>query len=56
MNFIDVNSVPVHLQNQHYIETANDYDIIIEDGFGHKLGHKNKSEELDISDYMIIGF
>jgi hypothetical protein len=56
MNFIDVNSVPVHLQNQRYIETANDYDIIIEDGFGHRLGNKNKSEELDISDYMIIGF
>ena len=56
MNFIDVNSVPVHLQNQHYIETANDYDIIIEDGFGDKVGHKEKENDLNLNDYMILNF
>ena len=56
MSFIDVNSVPKHLQMLSNTTSAqSDYDIIVEDGFGHKVGHKANDEELDILDYM-IGF
>ena len=53
MNFIDVNSVPAHLRHYQQLEATNDYDIIVEDSFGYKVGHKEKEEELNICDYII---
>ena len=53
MNFIDVNSVPAHLRHYQQLEATNDYDIIVEDSFSYKVGHKEKEEELNICDYII---
>ena len=53
MNFMDVNAAPILTSHQMMI--AADQDILIEDGFQQRPKVK-KSEELDFSDYMIIGF
>lgn len=53
MNFMDVNAAPILTSHQMMI--AADQDILIEDGFVQRPRVK-KAEELDISDYMVIGF
>ena len=53
MNFMDVNSAS---NNAYHIIRQADMEVMIEDGLEERFTTKKKTEDLDIMDYMIIGF